>query len=265
MSSDPSPLLETLNDRVLTLTLNRPERKNALNPEMNNALLAILKRAEQDPAVGAVLLTGAGTTFCVGGDVGSMNGGGTVDAAELLPKLQVGSEICLMLHRMAKPTIAMVRGAAAGGGLALAAACDLRICSDSAKFTYAYTKIGLAGDFAASFLMEKLLGTTRAREFCFFSPVVEAQEALRIGLVSRVVPDAELEAQAYALARQLANGPGFALAQVKANLNAAAELAPEAAVAREEKSFVECRQHPDHREAARAFIEKRAPVFQRGD
>src|SRR5690606_13564311 len=122
MSSDPSPLLETLTDRVLTLTLNRPERKNALNPEMNNALLAILKRAEQDPAVGAVLLTGAGTTFCVGGDVGSMNGGGTVDAAELLPKLQVGSEICLMLHRMAKPTIAMVRGAAAGGGLALAAA-----------------------------------------------------------------------------------------------------------------------------------------------
>lgn len=254
-------VLESLHNRVLTITLNRPEAKNAINMDVVPLLNQMLERAETNPAVGAIVLTGSGNTFCVGGDVKAMSAKTEFSEDELRGRLHFSGNVVLKLHRMNKPTIAFVRGAAAGGGLALALGCDLRYGDETARLTYAYTKIALPGDFAANWLLEKLIGTTRAREFCFFSPVVAATEAVAMGLLTRVFPAAEAQAQVQALAEQLANGPTATLAEIKANLNAAAELSANEAVTRETESFVRCRTHPDHREAALAFIEKRAPRF----
>jgi 2-(1,2-epoxy-1,2-dihydrophenyl)acetyl-CoA isomerase len=143
---DQPELLEQHHDGVLTLTLNRPGRKNAVTRDMVVMLNAALRRAAGDPAVRAIVLTGAGDAFCAGGDM-----------------LQQGADTVMLLHRMGKPSVAVINGVAAGGGLALAAACDIRLCGASARFTFAYPKLGLSGDFGASYLMEKLLGTSRAR------------------------------------------------------------------------------------------------------
>ncbi|MET0379563.1 MAG: enoyl-CoA hydratase-related protein [Spongiibacteraceae bacterium] len=257
-------VLEALHNRVLTVTLNRPEAKNAINLDVVPLLNQILQRAEHNPEVGAIVLTGAGNTFSVGGDVKSMAAKTEFSEEELLGALHRSSATVLKLHRMNKPTIAFIRGPAAGGGLALALGCDLRYGDETARLTYAYTKIALPGDFAANWLLEKLLGTAQAREFCFFSPVVGAAEAKQLGLLNRVFPAVDAQAQVQALAEQLANGPTATLAEIKANLNAAAELPAEQAVAREAESFVRCRLLSDHREASIAFVEKRAPRFNQG-
>jgi 2-(1,2-epoxy-1,2-dihydrophenyl)acetyl-CoA isomerase len=256
-------VLEALHNRVLTVTLNRPEAKNAINTDVVPLLNDILERAEANPEVGAIVLTGSGDTFCVGGDVKSMSATTSYSEHELLGRLHFSANVVLKLHRMSKPTIAFVRGAAAGGGLAFALACDLRYGDDTAKLAYAYSKIALAGDFAANWLLEKLLGTTRAREFCFFAPVVKANEAVDMGLLTRVFPAAEAQAQVQALAEQLANGPTAVFGEIKANLNAAHDLSIGEAIAREAESFIRCRAASDHREAALAFVEKRAPRFNR--
>ena len=258
MTEEGALVTEALEDRVLTVTLNRPQRRNTITMELIKVLQAILVRAAADPEVRVLVLTGAGETFCAGGDVGGMNGGTAAPAREVeMRDLLAGANTSLLLHRMPKPTIAMVRGAAAGGGLALAAACDLRLCADTARFTFAYTRLGLAGDFAATYLLEKLLGTTRAREFCLLCPVIGADEALKIGLVTRVLAEADLASQTYGLARQLASFPPHALGRIKANLDAAAELSPDEATRREAETFLECMRSADHREAVRAFLEKR--------
>ena len=258
MTEEGAIVTEALEERVLTVTLNRPHRRNAITMELIEVLHAILVRAASDPEVRVLVLTGAGETFCAGGDVSGMTGGTATPARPVeMRDLLAGANTSLLLQRMAKPTISMVRGAAAGGGLALAAACDLRLCADTARFTFAYTRLGLAGDFAATFLLEKLLGTTRAREFCLLCPVVGAEEALKIGLVTRVLAEADLESETYGLARQLASFPPNALGRIKDNLNAAAELSPDDAVEQEAKTFLECMRSADHREAVQAFLEKR--------
>ncbi len=259
MPEEAAVVTETLEGRVLTVTLNRPQRRNTITTELIEVLQAILGRAASDPEVRVLVLTGAGATFCAGGDVGGMDGGNAATPARPVEMrdLLAGANTSLLLHRMPKPTIAMIRGAAAGGGLALAAACDLRLSADTARFTFAYTRLGLAGDFAATYLLEKLLGTTRAREFCLLCPVVGAEEALKIGLVTRVFAEADLESETYGLARQLASFPPHALGRIKANLDAAAELSPDEAVEREAETFLECLRTPDHREAVQAFLEKR--------
>src|SRR5206468_12723339 len=214
-------LLEALKDGVAVLTLNRPDRLNAMSPAMLDALLEALPRLAADPEVGVVVLTGAGRGFCAGGDVKAMAEGrefGGTTLEEKAQALRSRMEVSRWLHEMPKPTIAMVRGAAAGAGLSLALACDLRIAGDSARFGTAVAGVGYSGDFGGSFFLTQLVGTAKARELYFTADLLDAPQALALGLVNRVIPDARLEEETLALATRLANGPRIALRYMKRNL-----------------------------------------------
>ena len=257
-------LLEQVKDGVAILTMNRPERLNAMSRPMLETMEKALARVAGAPEVGAVVLTGAGRAFCAGGDVKAMAesaevAGGSLE--ERAQQLRARMEVSRWLHEMPKPTIAMVRGAAAGAGLSLAMACDLRIASDTAKFTTAFARVGYSGDFGGSFFLTRLVGTARARELYFTAELLDAERALAIGLVNRVVADAELEAETFGLAGRLARGPRIAYRYMKRNMNAAesgtlAELLDLEAWHHTRTGMTE-----DHREAARAFVEKREPSF----
>ena len=264
MKSQDESVLEEQAGRVLTITLNRPEAKNAITSELNVALHASLIRAAENPSVGAIVITGAGGAFCVGGDVKSMAKNKSEKPRYSTEQLlAMGAEAALMLHRMPKPTIAMISGAAAGGGLSLALGCDLRFAAPSAKLTFAYTRIGLSGDFAGTYLLQHWLGAAKAREFCLLCPVLDGQQALELGLLNGVYNEAELKTHVYTLAEKLANGPTRAIGRIKENLNNAIELPLEEYVRRESENFVACRDSDEHKEALRAFIEKHAPDFPR--
>ncbi len=249
-------LLESLDRGLLTLTLNRPERRNALNPELGLRLVEAAARAAADPAVRAVLLKGAGGTFCVGGDAGQNE---TPDRRFELLRHRV--EVSRLLHDMRKPTVAMISGSAAGAGLSLALACDLRIAGKSAKLTTAFAKVGLSGDYGGTYFLTRLLGSAKARELYLTSPILMADEALALGLVTRVVPDEELEAAAQELAMSLAQGPSIALGYIKQNINTAERSTIEAVLDTEAMNHVRCTQTEDHHEAAKAFVEKRKATF----
>jgi 2-(1,2-epoxy-1,2-dihydrophenyl)acetyl-CoA isomerase len=263
MSNSDNPVVEQLQGRVLTITLNRPEAKNAITPDLSIRLHEAVTRAAGDGRVGAIVLTGAGDAFCAGGDLKVMSQAkaATRQGPSSRELLELGAATAVALHRMPKPTIAMIRGAAAGGGLALALGCDLRIADESAKFTFAYTNIALSGDFGCAWFLDKWLGPARAREFCLLCPTIRADEALTLGLLNRVHPPGELEQQVYAMAERLANGPTDALGRIKANLDAAADLAQEEYLALEADNFLAGRESPEHGEAVRAFLDKRKPRF----
>ena len=256
-------LLETIKDGVATLTMNRPDRLNALSGPMLDAMLEALQRLADDPAVGAVVLTGAGRGFCAGGDVKAMAEGieftGTME--EKAQALRSKMETSRLLHEMPKPTIAMVRGAAAGAGLSLALACDLRVASDNARFGTAFARVGYSGDFGGSYYLTQLVGTAKARELYYTAELLDAQQALALGIVNRVVPDARLEEEAMALARKIANGPRVALRYMKRNMNAAESGSLKDQLDLEAWHHTRTGMTEDHREAARAFVEKREPVF----
>src|SRR6476661_11015117 len=186
-------LIETIQQGVATLTLNRPDRLNALSAPIMEGLLEALPRLANDSAVGAVVLTGAGRAFCAGGDVKRM-------AAETAPRsseedvarLRSRMEVSRLLHEIPKVTIAMVNGPAAGAGLAMALACDLRIAGESARFVTAFAKVGFSGDFGGSYFLSKLVGTGKARELYFTAEPLDAAQALALGIVNRVIADVEL-------------------------------------------------------------------------
>src|SRR5205823_8197530 len=193
-------VLQKLDSGLLTITMNRPDRRNALNPDMTRGLVEAARRAAEDHEVRAVLLKGAGGTFCVGGDVKSMAEGRAPLAFEAkMANLRRGMEVSRILHEMPKPVVAQVDGAAAGAGLSMALACDLRIAGASAKITTAFAKVGLSGDFGGTYFLTHLVGSAKARELYLTSPLLTAEEALRLGVVNRVVPDAELEKAALEL------------------------------------------------------------------
>jgi 2-(1,2-epoxy-1,2-dihydrophenyl)acetyl-CoA isomerase len=257
-------LLESVKDGVAVLTLNRPERLNAMSRPMLDALLEALPRLAEDPAVGAVVLTGAGRGFCAGGDVKAMAEGQELGGDTLEEKAQAlrgRMEVSRWLHELPKPTIAMVRGAAAGAGLSRAMACDLRIAGDSARFGTAFARVGYSGDFGGSFFLTRLVGTAKARELYFTADLLDAQEALALGLVNRVVPDARLEEETLQLAGRLARGPRIAYRYMKRNMNAAESGTLKDMLDLEAWHHTRCGLTEDHREAARAFVEKREPVF----
>jgi 2-(1,2-epoxy-1,2-dihydrophenyl)acetyl-CoA isomerase len=257
-------LLEAVKDGVGVLTLNRPARLNAMSPDMLSALLEALPRLAADAAVGAVVLTGAGRAFCAGGDVKEMAAGREVAAETLETRaegLRSRMEVSRWLHEMPKPTIAMVRGAAAGAGLSLALACDLRIAGESARFATAFARVGYSGDFGGSYFLTRLVGTAKARELYFTADIVEARDALALGLANRVVPDERLEEETLALARRLARGPRVAYRYMKRNLNAAESGTLRELLDLEAWHHSRCGLTEDHREAAKAFVEKREPVF----
>jgi 2-(1,2-epoxy-1,2-dihydrophenyl)acetyl-CoA isomerase len=259
-----SELLEVRQDGVAVLTLNRPDRLNALSPDMLDALLEALPRLADDGSVGAVVLTGAGRGFCAGGDVKAMAEGREFAGDTLEEKasaLRAYMEVPRWLHEMPKPTIAMVRGAAAGAGLSLAMACDLRIAGEGARFATAFARVGYSGDFGGSFFLTRLVGTAKARELYYTADIVSAAEALTLGLANRVVPEARLEAETMALAARLAAGPRVALRYMKRNMNAAEGGSLKELLDLEAWHHTRCGMTEDHREAARAFLDKREPVF----
>jgi 2-(1,2-epoxy-1,2-dihydrophenyl)acetyl-CoA isomerase len=257
-------LLETIKDGVAVLTMNRPDRLNAMSRPMLDAMLEALHRLSDDTAVGAVVLTGAGRGFCAGGDVKAMAEGnelGGVTMEEKAQALRSRMETSRLLHEMPKPTIAMVRGAAAGAGLSLALACDMRVAGDTARFGTAFARVGYSGDFGGSFFLTQLVGTAKARELYYTAELVDAQQALVLGIVNRVVPDANLEEETMALARKIANGPRVALRYMKRNMNAAESNTLKEHLDLEAWHHTRTGMTEDHKEAARAFVEKREPVF----
>jgi 2-(1,2-epoxy-1,2-dihydrophenyl)acetyl-CoA isomerase len=261
MSAD---LIEQVKDGVAVLTLNRPDRLNAMSRPMLDALLEALPRLAEDPAVGVVVLTGAGRGFCAGGDVkamaeGSELGGQTME--EKAQALRSRMETSRWLHEMPKPTIAMMRGPAAGAGLSLAMACDLRIASDTVKLGTAFARVGYSGDFGGSYYLTQLVGTAKARELYFTADLLDAQQALGLGLVNRVVVDARLEEETMALASRLARGPRVAYRYMKRNMNAAESASLNEMLDLEAWNHTRTGMTEDHREAARAFVEKREPQF----
>src|SRR4030081_201935 len=221
-------VLQKLDQGLLTITMNRPDRRNALNPDMTLGLVEAARRAAEDHEVRAVLLKGAGGTFCVGGDVKSMaEGRAPLPFEAKMANLPRGMEVSRLLHEMPKPVVAQVDGAAAGAGLSIALACDLRIASASAKITTAFAKVGLSGDYGGTYFLTQLLGSAKARELYLLSPVLTAQEALALGMVTKVVPDAEVESAAHELAMSLAQGPSVTLGYIKRNINNAETMSLE--------------------------------------
>ncbi|GCL63118.1 enoyl-CoA hydratase [Pseudaquabacterium pictum] len=259
-------LLETIDGGIATLTMNRPEARNALSRDMMLALAEALPRLANDPAVRLVVLTGTGAAFCSGGDVKGFarNAAGapvTVSFDTKVTDLRMRMEAVRWLHEMPKPTLAVIPGPAAGAGLSLALACDLRICADDAKLTTAFSKIGLSGDFGGSFFLNHLVGAAKAREMYFTGQVVLGAEAARIGLVNRAVPAAELPAAAAAWAAELAALPTVAVGYMKRNLNTGLRGSLSDVLDAEAVHMIRTFETDDHKGAAAAFVDKRAPKF----
>jgi 2-(1,2-epoxy-1,2-dihydrophenyl)acetyl-CoA isomerase len=256
-------VLQNLESGLLTITMNRPDRRNALNPEMTLGLVAAARRAAEDHEVRAVLLKGAGGTFCVGGDVKSMaDGRAPLPFETRMTNLRRAMEVSRILHEMSKPVVAQLDGAAAGAGLSIALACDLRIASETVKITTAFAKVGLSGDYGGTYFLTQMLGSAKARELYLMSPILTAREALALGLVTRVVADSEVDAAARELAMSLAQGPSITLGYIKRNINNAERLPLETCFDAEAFHHSRAGETADHKEAAKAFVEKRKPVFE---
>jgi enoyl-CoA hydratase/carnithine racemase len=258
-------LLCEIRDRVALVTLNRPEARNALSDRLTPALRRMIRQCGDDSSVGALLITGAGTAFCAGGDVkgmGSNSGQAETPLDERIADLRIKQRTLTgALVGLRKPTLAALPGPAAGAGLALALACDIRIAAESAVMTTGYARIGLTGDYGIAWLLTRLVGTSRARELMFLSERIDARRCEILGLVNRVVADAELRNVAFALARSLAEGPSQAFAGMKDTLDHALATDLLDSMDQEAAYMVRSARTTDHKEAVRAFIEKRKPVF----
>ena len=260
-------LLADLDSGVLTLTLNRPEARNAMSGAMTAALADQLAKAELDPEVKVVVVTGAGKGFCAGGDVKGMDesnqggGGASIDAA--IHRQRVNQRATAgRLFKMPKPTLAALPGPAAGAGLSLALACDMRIMASSAILTTAFARVGFSGDYGGTYFLTQLVGSAKARELYYLSERVSAEEALRLGLANWVVAPEELAAKAREIALRLAGGPTVAYRYMKENLNRAFSGGDmDDCLDLEATHHVHCGLTEDHKDAARAFVEKRSPVF----
>jgi 2-(1,2-epoxy-1,2-dihydrophenyl)acetyl-CoA isomerase len=262
-------LLADLDECVLTLTMNRPETRNAMSREMVAALAGQLAKAELDPDVRCIVLTGAGKGFCAGGDVKGMaaSGDGTVGQNtidEAIHRQRINQRATAgKLYSMPKPTIAALPGAAAGAGLSLALACDLRIMASNAIMTTAFGRVGFSGDYGGTFFMSQLVGTAKARELYFLSDRVSAEEALRIGLTNWVCEPEELANKTNEIAARLASGPTVAYRYMKENFDRAISSGDvDDCLDLEVTHHIHCGQTDDHRNATKAFVEKRKPVFQ---
>ena len=260
-------LLETIANGIATLTMNRPQSRNALTREMLAALAEALPRLATDPSVRLVLLTGAGNAFCSGGDVKSFaksaaGAPATMSFDQKVTDLRARMDVSRWLHDMPKPTLAVIPGPAAGAGLSLALACDMRIAANDAKLTTAFSKIGLSGDFGGSYFLNHLVGAAKAREMYFTGEVLRGDEAQKIGLVNRAVPAAQLAEAARAWATELAALPTVAIGYMKRNLNLGLRGSLADVLDAEAIHMIRTFETDDHKGAAAAFVEKRAPRFE---
>ncbi len=259
-------LIETFEDGIATLTFNRPEARNALTGELIQALSAAAPRLALDPKVRVVVITGAGGAFCAGGDVKGFvapkaEGAAAPTFDERVHAIRAGADFSRMLHEMPKPTLAVIPGAAAGAGLSIALACDMRIAADNAKLTTAFSKIGASGDYGGSYFLTHLVGPAKARELYFTADVITGAEAAQLGIVNRAVPAQDLAREAQTLARRLADLPTVALGYMKKNLNLAEHGSLANVLDVESIHMVRTMQTEDHKAASLAFVEKRPPVF----
>ena len=255
-------LLENIENGVATLTLNRPEALNALSMDIRNGLIAALNRYAEDDAVRCIVITGAGRAFCSGGDVKGMGDRAARGLESRARGIQFSNSIPMAMRKHPKVIVAMVNGVAAGAGLSMSMACDMRIAAKSARFTTAFLKVGLSGDWGGSWTLTRLVGTAKARELFFLPDLIGAEEALRIGLVNRVVDDAELTSATMEMARRIADMPQIAVAATKRNLFESETGSFDTVLDMEAFNQARCSQTEDHREAVAAFKEKRKPVFQ---
>jgi len=253
-----------VSDGVATVTLNRPERLNALDTPTGEHALSLFEQVASDDSIRVLVLTGAGRGFCAGGDMKGFAAGSLHEETSLAH--QVGDlrrqmRCAELLHCMNAITIAAVNGPCAGAGMSWACAADLRFAAESAVFRTAFLSAGLSGDHGGTWSLTTLVGAAKARELYFLGDRCDANEALRIGLVSAVVPDSELMTHVNGIARRLADCAPLALQRMKQNLNDALEMDFLSVLALEADRHIRCARTEDHREAAAAFVEKRAPVF----
>ena len=256
-------LLYDVRERIATLTLNRPERLNALGDTLREDLYDAVMRSGADPNVGVLVITGAGRGFCSGGDVKSMNereqsGQSSTTGERLAP---VRDRVILAMRDCPKPIIAAVNGAAAGAGMNLALACDLRIAASSARFSQAFVNRGLAPDWGGTYFLPRVVGTAKACELIFTGDTIDAAEALRLGILNAVVPPEELMAETHKLARKIAGGPPVAIQLSKRAIYHSEDVDLRAALEYETFAQSVCKDTEDAKEGVRAFVEKRTPVF----
>ena len=257
---DDDCLFEKRSDGVALITFNRPDSLNAMGGALLPQLVAHLERCEQDAQVRCVALTGAGRGFCAGGDVKGFAASGHVGITQ--EKLARGAlATSLKLHAMRKPTVALVNGPAAGAGMSLALACDIRFCSDQARFVTAFARIGLSGDFGGSWFLQRLIGYGRALEAYLLAEAIDAARALELGIANQVVPHDELMARGLAYCSRLAAGPTYAYGNIKAALNFAASAPAREALTFEAGTMIDSSCSQDFADGAKAWAEGRKPEF----
>ena len=256
-------VLERREAGVATLIMNRPDRMNAINKDLAVALNEALDRLSGEEEVRVIILTGAGRAFCAGGDLGAIGKGHREkNTAELQPILRSGMQMVLKIRTMPKPVIAAIHGPAAGAGMNIALAADIRIASDEASFGQNFAKVGLFPDYGGTFFLPELVGPAIAAEMFYTGDMIDAATALRLGLVNRLVPAAQLEAEASALAQKLAQGPPLAIRAVKRMLFGSSRQKLERALDLEVEEQMKCFESEDCGEGIAAFFEKRKPKFQ---
>lgn len=266
MNPTNADLLVEIRDGVAVLTMNRPDRLNALSKAMIETAIATLESCATDPAIGCIVLTGAGRGFCAGGDVTTMGSGPT---SEMTLEQQVDRQRAIhrfagLLHSSPKVSIAAINGPCAGAGFGLALACDLRLAADNAKFTTAFAKVGFSGDFGITWPLARALGEARAKELLLLSDVLTAQQVRDLGLLNRILPAGDLMDAAMQLAARVAKGPLVAYRYIKENVHAAATESYQSLLDREGLTQRRTAGTADHREGVAAFLEKRAPKFSGG-
>lgn len=254
-------LLFDVRDGVAHITLNRPEAANSINLEMGSDLMHAILDCSEDRAIRAVVITGAGSTFCSGGDLKSFAAHGKQLPYRLKEETTYLHAAISRLTRMDPPVVAAVNGSAAGAGMSLVCACDIVVAAESARFTMAYTRVGLTPDGSSTYFLPRIVGLKRALELTLTNRVLSAQEALDWGIVTRVVPDAELLAQAHALSTQLAAGPTKALGASKRLLHSGWTETLETQMEHESQAIAGMARTVDASEGIAAFLEKRAAKF----
>ena len=269
MSNTPQPaqagpvLLERKHEGIATLVMNRPDRLNALNNELASALNEALGRIAEDDTVRVVVITGAGRAFCAGGDLAAMAKGHQTGATqELEPLLRAGMQMVLKMRTMQQPVIAAVNGAAAGAGMNIALAADIRVAAEEATFGQNFAKVGLFPDYGGTYFLPQLVGPSKAAELFYTGDMIDAKTALALGLVNQVVPAAQLEATVKTLAQKIAHGPSLAIRAAKKALFASEEKELARALDNEVREQIRCYLSEDCSEGIRAFFDKRPPKFQ---
>jgi 2-(1,2-epoxy-1,2-dihydrophenyl)acetyl-CoA isomerase len=258
----PEVLLESRERSIVTLTMNRPERLNALNNELSSVLNEALGRIAADESVNVVILTGAGRAFCAGGDLAVIGAGRSAGSVEqLAPILRAGMQAVLKLRTMPQPVIAAVNGAAAGAGMNLALAADIRVAAEEAVFGQNFAKVGLFPDYGGTYFLPQLVGPTKAAELFYTGDMIDAHEALRLGIVNQVFSADRFQAGTESLAAKIATGPQIPIRAVKQTVFGRDRKTLEAALEMEVEHQLKCFHSQDCQEGITAFLEKRPPVF----